>query len=120
LDKLQHAFFTLGHKLAALPPHKKALLALFCAVFLTELLLREFAKDSRVYSRWQAGIEAFSGFMNAIILSVVYFLTVSLVSAGMKLAGKDLLDRTLAPEPSFWRAHEPNPLGPQASVRHQF
>jgi hypothetical protein len=24
------------------------------------------------------------------------------------------------PEATFWRAHDPNPLGPQAAVRHQF
>ena len=38
----------------------------------------------------------------------------------MRLFGKDPLDRSLAPEPSFWRAHEPNPLGPERAARHQF
>jgi hypothetical protein len=37
-----------------------------------------------------------------------------------RLFGKDLHDRGLAPEPSFWRAHEPNPLGPERAARHQF
>ena len=34
--------------------------------------------------------------------------------------GHDPLDRRLAPEPTFWRAHEPNPLGPERAARHQF
>ncbi len=38
----------------------------------------------------------------------------------MRLFGHDPLDRRLAPEPSFWRAHEPNPLGPERAARHQF
>jgi hypothetical protein len=38
----------------------------------------------------------------------------------MRLFGKDPLDRSLRPEPSFWRPHEPNPLGPSAAARHQF
>jgi hypothetical protein len=45
---------------------------------------------------------------------------VALVWFFMKLTGKDLLDRKLDPEPSFWRAHEPNPLGPLVAARHQF
>ena len=35
-------------------------------------------------------------------------------------SAKDPLDRKLDAEPSFWRSHEPNPLGPAASARHQF
>jgi hypothetical protein len=42
------------------------------------------------------------------------------VSAFMRLMGRDPLDRTLAPEPTWWRRHDPNPLGPQAAARHQF
>ena len=38
----------------------------------------------------------------------------------MRLLGKDPLDRRLKPEPTFWRRHEPNPLGPEAAARHQF
>jgi len=38
----------------------------------------------------------------------------------MRLFGKDPLDRKLKAEPTFWREHEPNPLGPAAAVRHQF
>jgi hypothetical protein len=50
----------------------------------------------------------------------VYFVSVSFVSIFMKLRGRDLLDRGLDPEPTFWRPHEPNPLGERAAVRHQF
>jgi hypothetical protein len=38
----------------------------------------------------------------------------------MKLFGKDLLDRSLRPEASFWRKHEGSPLEPHAAARHQF
>ena len=37
-----------------------------------------------------------------------------------KLALEQLSRRKLDAEPSFWRDHEPNPLGPIAAVRHQF
>jgi hypothetical protein len=56
----------------------------------------------------------------AVILSVIYLLSVGPVSLGMRLFGKDLLDRSLAREATFWRSHEANPLGPAAAVRHQF
>ena len=46
--------------------------------------------------------------------------SVSLVACWIKLFGEDPLDRAFAPEASFWRAHEPNPLGPAAAARHQF
>jgi len=42
------------------------------------------------------------------------------VSLFMRLGRHDPLDRQLAPEPSFWRGHEPNPLGPARAARHQF
>jgi hypothetical protein len=53
-------------------------------------------------------------------LSFVYLLSVGPVGLGMRLFGKDPLDRALTAEPSFWRAHEPNPLGPERAARHQF
>ena len=56
----------------------------------------------------------------AVILSVVYALSVGPIGLLTRLFGKDPLDRGLAPEPSFWRAHEPNPLGPERAARHQF
>jgi hypothetical protein len=39
---------------------------------------------------------------------------------GMRLLGRYLLDRKIRVEPRFWRAHEPNPLGPAAAARHLF
>ncbi|HEY7412025.1 MAG TPA: hypothetical protein VII13_14855 [Vicinamibacteria bacterium] len=106
--------------LAGLPLHTKLLLGLATTVFLTELLLRRFARGSAFYKKWTHGLEKVGAFWTAVILSIVYFVSVSLVSIFMRLFGKDPLDRSLAPEASFWRAHEPNPLGPQAAARHQF
>jgi hypothetical protein len=109
-----------GHWFGALPPHKQGLLVLATTMFVVELILRRFARKSRLYARWTALFEAIGSFWSAIILSIVYFVSVAVISVVMKLTGKDPLDRSLAPEPSFWRAHEPNPLGPLAAARHQF
>ena len=54
------------------------------------------------------------------LLAVVYFVSVSVIAMFVKLFAKDPLDRGLEAAPSFWRAHEPNPLGPKAAARHQF
>jgi len=109
-----------GHWFGALPAYKQVLLVVATGMFLVGLAMRRFARRSRVYARWTAAFEAIGAFWSAIILSIVYFVSVAVISAGMKLTGKDPLDRSLAPEPSFWRAHEPNPLGPIAAARHQF
>ena len=85
-----------------------------------ELLLRRFARGTRLYSAWTHGFEAIGAVWTSVLLGLVYFLSVSVVGLGMKLFAKDPLDRGLASEPSFWRVHEPNPLGDKAAVRHQF
>jgi thiol:disulfide interchange protein len=108
------------HWFAALPTYKQGLLLLATTVFLVELLLRRVAKGTVLYARWTAFFEGLGAFWSAVILSIVYFVSVALIWAFMKLSGKDLLDRKLTPEPSFWRAHEPNPLGPLVAARHQF
>jgi hypothetical protein len=113
-------FARAGHWFAGLPTYKQVLLVLATTLFVVELVLRRFARGSRLYARWTAGIEALGAFWSAIILSIVYFVSVAAISVFMRLFGKDLLDRRLDPEPSFWRSHEPNPLGPLAAARHQF
>ena len=105
---------------AGWPTYKQALLALATTMFVVELLLRRVARGTPLYRRWTAFFEAIGAFWSAIILSIVYFVSVAIISIFMKLAGKDLLDRRLDEEPSFWRTHEPNPLGPLAAARHQF
>jgi len=108
------------HRLAVLPLHTRVLLAFATSVFVVELLLRRLAPRSVFYRRWKAAFEAVGRVWTGVILAVVYFASVSVVSAAMKLLGKDPLDRGLEREPSYWRAHEPNPLGPLAAARHQF
>lgn len=105
---------------AALPPHKQGLLLLACSVLVVELAFRRFAPRSRAYAKWTGFFLAVGHIWSVVILTVIYLLSVGPVSAGMRLFGKDPLDRSLAPEPTFWRSHEPNPLGPQAAARHQF
>jgi hypothetical protein len=109
-----------GHWWAGRPLHTRVVLSLAVTVFLTELLLRRVAPKSRFYAGWTRTFQTIGKFWTAVILSVVYFLSVSAVSLFMKLRGKDLLDRTMRPEPTFWRPHDPNPLGPRLAARHQF
>jgi hypothetical protein len=96
------------------------LLALATSVVLVELAFRRFAPKSRAYARWTGFFQGIGTVWTAVILSLVYVLSVGPIGLGMRLMGKDPLDRGLAPEPSFWRPHEPNPLGPERAARHQF
>jgi saxitoxin biosynthesis operon SxtJ-like protein len=106
--------------LAALPVHTKVLLSLATTLMVVDLLLKRFAPRSRVRAGWTKGLEAMGHFWTAIILSVVYFVSVAVVGLVMRLLGKDPLDRCLDHEATYWRPHDPNPLGPQAAARHQF
>lgn len=105
---------------AALATWKKALLGFATTVTVIELLFRRIAPESRAYQNWTKCFQAMGKVWTAVILSIVYVVSVGLVGVFMRLFGKDPLDRTLAAEPTFWREHEPNPLGTVASVRHQF
>jgi hypothetical protein len=102
------------------PLHTRTLLLLATLVLVGELAFRRFGPRSRAYKAWTKVFETIGVFWTAIILSIVYFVSVSMVALFMRLGRKDLLDRGLAPEKSYWRAHEPNPLGPKAAIRHQF
>ena len=96
------------------------LLSIACFILLTELAFRGLAPRSAAYARWTAFFKAVGAVWTAVLLSIVYLLSVGPVSLGMRLLGKDPLDRSLAHEASFWRSHEPNPLGLEAAARHQF
>jgi len=89
-------------------------------VVLIEIAFRRLAPRSKAYERWTAFFRGIGVVWTAVILSIVYVLSVGPVGLGMRLLGKDPLDRAAYPEPSFWRPHEPNPLGPTAAARHQF
>jgi hypothetical protein len=106
--------------LSGLPTHTLVLLGLATAVFLVELAFRRFAPRSAAYRRWTAFFHAVGAVWTAVILSIVYFVSVAGVSLGMKLARKDPLGRRLGPEATAWHSHQPNPLGPRAAARHQF
>ncbi len=108
------------HWFFGLATWKQILLTFATAVFLIELLLRNVAAGTPLYKKWTAFFEGIGVFWTAIILSFVYVLSVGPIGLFMRLAGRDLLDRGMAKEPTFWRAYEPNPLGPAAAVRHQF
>jgi hypothetical protein len=101
-------------------PVRAAFLGLATTVFLIELALRQFAAKSRAYARWKHFFESIGELWSAVFLSIIYVTSVGILNAFMRLRGRDLLDRALGTEPSTWRPHEPNPLGPQAGARHQF
>jgi hypothetical protein len=111
--------FVVWQRFAGLPLRGK-ILVFACCVLAGELAFRYFAPKSRAYAIWTKAFQTVGKFWTAVILSIIYFISVAGVSLFMKLFGKDPLDRALGPEPSFWRKHEPNPLGPHAAARHQF
>jgi len=102
------------------PPAFRILLLAATAIFLVELSLRRFAPGSRLYARWKRTFEAVGAVWTAVLLSVVYVVSVGPVGLGLRLVGSDPLDRQLTPEPSYWRPREPSPLSPEAAARHQF
>ncbi len=101
-------------------PWRVKLLALATLVVLVELTLRYLAPKSTAYRRWKAFFEGIGAVWTAVLLALIYALSVGPIGLVLRALGKDPLDRRLAPEPSFWRAHEPNPLGTEAAARHQF
>ena len=101
-------------------PLRYKILAFASAVVLVELAFRRFAPKSRAYARWTAFFQGIGQLWTAVLLAIVYIFSVGPVGLVMRLIGHDPLDRRLLPEPTFWRAHEPNPLGPVRSARHQF
>jgi len=105
--------------LVARPFQQKLLLAA-AVVVVVELLFRKLAPKSRAYAAWTRFFEGSGHVWTGVLLAIIYFLSVSLVSAVMKLRGHDPLDRTLAVEPSFWRDHDPGPLDARAAVKHLF
>jgi hypothetical protein len=104
---------------AALPFRWKVVL-FATLVVAVELAFRRVAPKSRAYARWTAFFQGIGKVWTAVILAIVYILSVGPIGLVMRLFGHDPLDRRLDPEPSFWRAHEPNPLGPERAARHQF
>ncbi len=101
-------------------PLRYKLLTLASVVVVVELLFRRFAPRSQAYRRWTAFFQGIGAVWTAVLLAVIYLVSVGPVSLFMRLRDHDPLDRGLRFEPSFWRAHEPNPLGPLAAARHQF
>lgn len=101
-------------------PWQLKLLALFVLVVGTEMLLKRFAPDSAFYRSWQRAFERIGVVWTAVILSIIYFISVAGVALFMKLLGRDLLNTGLAAQPSFWQDRETTPLSPRAAARHQF
>ena len=101
-------------------PFRGKLLALAVVVFGIEVALRYLAPRSRAYARWTAFFQGIGEVWTAVLLALVYVFSVGPIGLLMRLFGHDPLDRRLTPEPSFWRTHEPSPLGPERAARHLF
>ncbi len=101
-------------------PFRYKLMALAAAMVLVEVGFRLLAPKSRAYARWTGFFQAIGKVWTAVLLAIVYVLSIGPIGLAMRLRGQDPLDRGLAPEPSFWRPHEPNPLGPEQAALHQF
>jgi hypothetical protein len=101
-------------------PLRWKILAVAAAMVLVEIAFRRIAPRSRAYARWTAFFEGLGKVWTAVLLAIVYLFSVGPVGLVMRLLRHDPLDRRLAPEPSYWRPHEPNPLGPERAARHQF
>jgi hypothetical protein len=101
-------------------PLRWKLVALAAALVAVEVGFRRLAPKSRAYALWTAFFQGLGKVWTAVLLAIVYVVSVGPVGLVMRLVGHDPLDRRLAPEPSFWRAHEPNPLGLERAARHQF
>jgi hypothetical protein len=101
-------------------PLRWKLVALAAALVVVEVGFRRLAPKSRAYARWTAFFQGIGKVWTAVLLAIVYYVSVGPVGLAMRLLRHDPLDRRLAPEPSYWRAHEPNPLGPERAARHQF
>jgi hypothetical protein len=95
-------------------------LLLATLVVLVELAFRRFAPKSNAYRHWSAFFEAVGSVWTAVLLSLVYVVSVGTTGLVMRLFGRDPLDRALVPEPTFWRPYQANPMGARAAVRHQF
>ncbi len=96
------------------------LLAFATVIVLVELVLRYLAPKSRVYRLWTRFFEGLGALWTAVLLAIVYLVSVGPIGLVMRVLHKDPLDRGLAPEPSYWHTHEPNPLGLEGAARHQF
>jgi hypothetical protein len=101
-------------------PLRWKILGFATTIVVIELAFRRLAPKSRAYAGWTRFFQGLGTVWTAVILALVYLLSVGPIGLAMRLAGRDLLDRRLRPEPSFWRVHEPNPLGPERAARHQF
>jgi heme/copper-type cytochrome/quinol oxidase subunit 2 len=104
----------------AMPLVFRVLFPVAVAITVVDQVWKRVAPDSRGYAAFKHGLESIGAFWTAVILSIVYFLSVSLVNLFLRLKGEDPLDRQLAPAPTFWKIHEPNPLGALRAARHQF
>ena len=101
-------------------PLRGKLVAVAAAMVLVEVGFRLLAPKSRTYALWTGFFQAIGKVWTAVLLAIVYVSSIGPIGIAMRLRRQDLLDRGLAAEPSFWRPHEPSPLGPERAALHQF
>ena len=97
-------------------------LAFATSVVLVELGFRRFAPKSQAYAPLDAASSRGSGSVWTAVHPVDRVPRLGRPDRP-RACGSSARTRStaaLTPEPSFWRAHEPNPLGPERAARHQF
>ena len=107
-------------KLAGLPVVTLGLLALATTVFLVDLALRYTAPKSRAYAAWASGLRAIGSFWTAVILSIVYLIPVGLTNVVVRTMRRDLLDREIRKEPSYWHIRDSDLRSPEEASLRQF
>ena len=73
----------------------------------------------KVWAYWMALGRVIGEIMTPVHMFIVYLLVFGPASLIARLIGKDLLDRKLRPEPTFWRKKEVHPATID-NLRHTF
>jgi len=61
-----------------------------------------------IWRGWKKFAHVLGIFNTKVLLTVTYFVIISIVSLILRLFGNDLLDRRMKPEPSLWKDREPH------------
>ena len=88
-------------------------------VVLVELVLRRFAPKSRAYARWSRFFVGLGSVWTAVILSIVYVLSVGPSASRCGSWARTARPHAGARALALARAR-PNPLGRERAARHQF
>ena len=61
----------------------------------------------KIWAGWKFIAHKIGVFNTKLLLTITYFLMISLISLVVRLLGRDLLDKRFRPRPSYWHPKEP-------------